>query len=74
MEVERQEAMAADRRKMEDKIEQEKKLKDTLKGQMLELKAREMEVVYLVFKLSFIYTLFNLSQGCNGIVTMFLHK
>ena len=43
-ERERLEAMAKDRQKMEEKVAEEKKLKDMLKEQMLELKAREIEV------------------------------
>ena len=37
-------AIARDRQKMEEKVAEEKKLKDMLKEQMLELKAREIEV------------------------------
>ena len=44
LEQERQEAMARDRLKMEEKVAEEKKFKDMLKEQMLELKAREVEV------------------------------
>ena len=44
LEEERQEAMARDRQKMEEKVAEEKKFKDMLKEQMLELKAREVEV------------------------------
>ena len=36
--------MARDRLKMEEKVAEEKKFKDMLKEQMLELKAREVEV------------------------------
>ena len=43
-ERERLEAIARDRQKMEEKVAEEKKLKDMLKEQMLELKAREIEV------------------------------
>lgn len=44
MEEERLEAMARDRQKMEEKVAEEKKFKDMLKEQMLELRAREVEV------------------------------
>ena len=44
LEEERLEAMARDRQKMEEKVAEEKKFKDMLKEQMVELKAREIEV------------------------------
>ena len=44
IEKERLMAIARDRQKMEEKVAEEKKLKDMLKEQMLELKAREIEV------------------------------
>lgn len=44
MEEERLAAIARDRQKMEEKVEEERKLKEMLKEQMLALRAREAEV------------------------------
>lgn len=46
MEEERLAAIARDRQKMEEKVEEERKLKDMLKEQMLALRAREAEVTF----------------------------
>lgn len=54
MEEERLAAIARDREKMEEKIAEEKKLKEMLKEQMLEIRAREAEVsihLFLIKKL-----------------------
>lgn len=47
LEKERLEAMAMDRQRMEEKVAEEKKFKDMLKEQMVELKAREIEAEML---------------------------
>lgn len=46
MEEERLAAIARDRQKMEEKIEEERKLKEMLREQMLELRARDTEVIF----------------------------
>ena len=53
MEAERQEAIARDRERMEEKIEEEKKLKEMLKQQMLEIRARDTEVLVFLYKIFF---------------------